>query len=211
MEAKEKIVESALELFTRYGIRSVTMDDVAKEASMSKKTLYQYFENKDSLVTDVVKKHFEIERTEFEDIKAQSHDAIHELILTAQCIRKHVFKMNPSLLLDMQKFHGVAWKEYLDFKQGTIKGQIEDNIRRGIAEGCFRSEMDPEILAIFRVESVQLVFNPKVFPNEKFDFPTVQIQIMDHFINGLLTDEGRKKYEEYSENEIAESLTTNLR
>ena len=187
------------------------MDDVAKEASMSKKTLYQYFQNKDSLVTEVVQKHFELERAEFEGIKAQADNAIHELILTAQCIRKHVYKTNPSLLLDMQKFHGLAWREYLDFKHSTIKGQIEDNIRRGIKEGYFRSEMDPEILAIFRVESVQLIFDPKVFPNDKFDFPTIQIQIMDHFINGLLTDEGRKKYEEYSENEIADSLTTNLR
>ena len=183
------------------------MDDVAREASMSKKTLYQYFQNKDNLVTDVVKNHFEIERAEFEEIKLKAHDAIHELILTAQCIRKHVYKTNPSLLLDMQKFHGAAWDEYLDFKQSTIKGQIEDNIRRGISEGCFREEMDPEILAIFRVESVQFLFDPKVFPSDKFDFPTVQIQIMDHFINGLLTEEGRKKYEEYNqlENQITHS------
>ena len=187
------------------------MDDVARDASMSKKTLYQFFQNKDALVTDVMKNHFEVERIEFEEINSKAKDAIHELILTAQCIRKHVFKTNPSLLYDMQKFHGKAWQEYLDFKHSTIRGQIEDNIKRGKAEGCFRAEMDPEILAIFRVESVQLGFDPKVFPSDKFDFPTVQMQIMDHFINGMLTEEGRKKYEEYSESEAPESLIPNLR
>jgi len=211
LEAREKIIESATELFMRYGIRSVTMDDVAKEASMSKKTLYQHFQNKDSLVTEGVKKHFEIERSEFEAIQSQADNAIHELILTAQCVRKHLFKTNPSLLLDMQKFHASAWKEYLDFKQGAIKGQIEDNIKRGIAEGYFRSGMDPEILAIFRVESVQMIFDPKVYPNDRFDFAEVQMQIMDHFINGLLTDAGRKKYEEYGENEMIDSFATSLR
>ena len=185
------------------------MDDVAKEASMSKKTLYQYFQNKDSLVTDVVKDHFKEEAAEFEEIKSQAKDAIHELILVSMCIRKHVHEMNPSLLLDMQKFHGSAWDEYLKFKHSTIRGQVKDNILRGIEEGYFRPEIDADILSIFRVESVQLLFNPKIFPYDKFDFPSVQLQIMDHFINGLLTDEGRKKYEEHNqlENQITHSNT----
>ena len=209
LEAKEKIIESATELFIRYGIRSVTMDDVAKETSMSKKTLYQYFQNKDSLVTEVVKRHFELERSEFKQIKSKAENAIHELILTAKCIRKHVYKMNPSLLLDMQKFYGAAWDEYLDFKNSTIKGQIEEIICQGIEEGCFRPEINPQILAIFRVESIQLIFDPKLFPGESFDFPTVHIQLMDHFINGLLTNEGRKRYEEYNQLEN-QTTQTNL-
>jgi len=209
LEAKDKILGSAEELFIRYGIRSVTMDDVARDASMSKKTLYQYFENKDSLVNEVVKKHFENEANEFEEINDKAENAIHEMMLVSQCLRKHVFRMNPSLLYDMQKYHGAAWDEYLKFKHTIIRGRIEDNIRKGIEEGCFREESDPEILSILRVEQVQLVFNSKIFPNDKFDFRTVQLQIMDHFVNGLLTDEGRKKYEEYTqlENQITHSNT----
>lgn len=209
MEARDKILSSAEELFIQYGIRSVTMDDVAREASMSKKTLYQYFENKDSLVTEVIKSHFINERVEFAEIRSKAKDAIHELILVSQCLRKHVFRMNPSLLFDMQKYHGAAWEEYLQFKHSIVKGQIEDNIRRGISEGCFRAEIDPEIMAIFRVEQVQLVFNPKIFQNDKFNFPSVQLQIMDHFIHGLLTDKGRKKYEEYTQLET-QITNTNL-
>jgi len=183
----------------------VTVDDAAKEAAISKKTLYRYFENKDKLVIDVVKDHFEEESAEFAEIKFLAKDAIHELILVSRCIRKHVCKTNPSLPLDMQKFHGSAWNEYLNFKQTTIKGRVEDNIRRGIERGYSRREVEPEILSIFRVEAVQILFNPDVFPTNKFDFPTVQLQIMDHFINRLLTDKGRKRGEEYnqSENQIA--------
>lgn len=192
----------------QYGIRGVTMDDVSSQSSISKKTLYQLFENKDELVTEAVKKHFEMEREEFKEIRAQSSDAIHELILTAQCIRKHVLRTNPALLLDMQKFHKKAWSEYIDFKHDTIKRQIEDNIYRGIKEGFFRKEMDAQILAIFRIESVQLVFSPKIFPYDQFDFPTVQLQIMDHFIHGLLTTEGRKKYEAYNQLENQKTQTT---
>ena len=200
-ETKEKIVEEAEALFLRLGIRSVTMDDVAKESSMSKKTLYQYFDNKDGLVSEVAINHFKQETEEFEEIQGIALDAIHEILLVTQCLRKHVFKMNPSLLLDMQKYHGAAWDAYLKFKHTTIRGNIKSNIERGIREGYFRIEINPEILSILRVEQVQLVFNPKIFPREEFDFPTVQLQLVDHFINGLLTDKGRKKYEEYTQSE----------
>lgn len=197
LEAKEKILSSAEELFIQYGIRSVTMDDVAREASMSKKTLYQYFDNKDGLVSEVALNHFEKETKEFEGIFTEAKDAIHEILMVSQCLRNHVFRMNPSLLYDMQKYHGRAWDQYLEFKQSTIRGHIERNIERGKKEGFFRQEIDARVLSILRVEGVQLVFNGKIFPREEFDFPSVQLQILDHFIHGLLTDKGRKKYEEY--------------
>ncbi|WP_436516050.1 TetR/AcrR family transcriptional regulator [Ekhidna sp. To15] len=197
MEAKEKILNSAEELFIQYGIRSVTMDDVAREASMSKKTLYQYFDNKDGLVSEVALNHFEKETKEFEEIYGQSNDSIHEILLVSQCLRKHVFRMNPSLLYDMQKYHGKAWDNYQEFKHSTIRGHIERNIERGKEEGYFREDLDAKVLSILRVEGVQLVFNTKIFPREEYDFPTVQLQILDHFVHGLLTDKGRKKYEEY--------------
>lgn len=201
LEAKEKIITSAQELFIQYGIRSVTMDDVARASSMSKKILYQYFDNKDGLVSDVVINHFEIETKEFLEIQEQATDAIHEILLVSQCLRKHVFRMNPSLLYDMQKYHGEAWGKYLEFKHTTIRGHIEENIARGKKEGFFREELDEKILSILRVEGVQLVFNTSIFPRGEFDFPTVQLQILDHFIHGLLTESGRKKYEEYMQME----------
>ena len=211
METKEKIIGSAEELFMQYGIRSVTMDDVARQSSMSKKTIYQYFDNKDSLVLAVAVNHFEREKAEFLEIENIAENAVHELILVSQCIRKHVFKMNPSLLFDMQKYHGSSWDTYLKFKHGTIRGQIMRNIERGKSEGLFRDEIDSEILSIIRVEQVQLVFDPSIFPTDKFDFRAVQMQIMDHFVNGLLTDKGRNAYREFTETEKAESSLVNLK
>ena len=205
METRQKIIASAQELYMQYGIRSVTMDDVARQSSMSKKTIYQYFDNKDALVLAVAVAHFEQERAEFLELEREAVDAVHELILVSQCLRKHVFKMNPSLLFDLQKYHGSSWDEYLKFKHETIRGHIVRNIERGKSEGVFREELDAEILSIFRVEQVQLVFNPSIFPSDKFDFRMVQLQFLDHFINGLLTDEGRKRYKEYGENEGVES------
>lgn len=173
------------------------MDDVSRAASMSKKTLYQYFDNKDGLVSEVALNHFQRETAEFEDIEKEAKDAIHEILLVSQCLRQHVFRMNPSLLYDMQKYHGQAWDQYQNFKQGTIRAHIERNIERGKEEGYFRSEINAKVLSILRVEGVQLVFNTKIFPREAFDFREVQLQILDHFVHGLLTDKGKILYEEY--------------
>lgn len=202
MEAKEKIQASAQELFIQYGIRSVTMDDVARATSMSKKTLYQYFENKNALVSEVAKNHFEQDQKEFMEIETGAHDAVDEILKVSKCLRRHIFRMNPSLLYDMQKYHGSVWEIYLKFKQTTIQGHIQRNIERGQSEGYFRKEIDAKIMSICRVEQVQLVFDPKIFPTNKFDFREIQIQIFDHFIHGLFTDKGRKKYEAYNTNEL---------
>ena len=179
------------------------MDEVARAASMSKKTLYQYFDNKDGLVSEVALHHFEQETGEFLEIEKVSKDAIDEILLVSQCLRKHVFRMNPSLLYDMKKYHGTAWDSYLKFKHATIRGHIQQNIERGQKEGFFRKEIDAKVLSTFRIEGMQLVFDPTIFPREEYDFAMVQLQILDHFIHGLLTDEGRKKYVAYTQSEYS--------
>ncbi len=202
MEVKERIVEAADELFMRLGVRSVTMDDVAREVAMSKKTLYQYFDNKDHLVSAVTERHLDLEKKEFCDIADKSDNAIHELHQIAKCLRDHMSRTNPSTLHDIQKYHRDAWNQFLDFKEAFIKGNVIDNMKRGMDEGYYRQELDPEILAVFRVEQVQMIFDNKIFPPDKFEFTRVQMQLFDHFVHGLLTEEGKKLYKNFQEEEV---------
>lgn len=199
--SKEKVLEGALEQFVRYGIRSVSMDDVARGLSMSKKTLYQHFSNKDELVSEAVRKHLTEERAEMEEIVEQSENSIEELFLLAKCLRQHVFKINPSLLFDLQKYHAEGWKVFQEFKSEFIIGQIKTNLERGIAEGYYRKELNPNILAVLRIELVELAFNDRIFPRSQFDFLEVQMQLFDHFVYGILSDEGREKYKAYQQSE----------
>ena len=196
-----------MNLFNKFGVRSVTMDDVAREVSMSKKTLYQYFTNKDGLVTAVAKYHIDKERQEFGGIAESCENAIDELYQLANCMRRNIEDMNPSLLYDLQKFHHDAWNEYLKFKNEFIRGSVEDNLNRGIAEGNYRPEIDVFIMSRFRVEQVQMIFDQKVFPPGEFKFIEIQMHLYDHFIHGLLTDEGRKIYQKYSNIDAKSTLT----
>ncbi|MEQ8547684.1 MAG: TetR/AcrR family transcriptional regulator [Cyclobacteriaceae bacterium] len=196
---KQKIVEGAEKLFMQYGVRSVSMDDVAREVSMSKKTLYQHFSNKDALVSEVGRHHMEKEKIELSNATSQAQNAIEELHLLSRCMRENIFKMNPSLLYDLQKYHREAWDIFKEFKQSFVKGHIVKNLTQGIEEGCYRKEIDPEVLAIVRLETIQLIFNQEVFPSNTFNFSDVQLQVFDHFVHGILTEKGKKLYQQYQQ------------
>ncbi len=197
LEIRQRILEKAMNLFNRYGVRSVTMDDVAREVSMSKKTLYQYFTNKDGLVSAVARFHMDLEREEYGMIASSADNAIDELHQIAKCMRKNIQDMNPSLLHDLQKFHYDAWNLYLDFKHQFVRGNVEDNLKRGITEGFYRPDINARILSTFRIEQVEMIFNPKIFPQEEFQFAEVQMHLFDHFVQGILTEKGRKLYHSY--------------
>jgi TetR/AcrR family transcriptional regulator, cholesterol catabolism regulator len=199
LDIKEKILKGGEELFMRYGVRSISMDDIARHLSVSKKTLYQYFADKEELVTMVSKSHLERSTKEYEAIRVNSTNAIEELALLSVCMKKDMENLNPGLLYDLQKFHPKAWGVWLDFKNKFIRDSVVRNLKQGIDAGFIRPEVDTEIMAAMRIELVQLAFNPEIFPRERYQLAEVQGQIFDHFVFGLVTEKGRKLYLKYKQ------------
>ncbi len=198
-DIKERILKGAMELFMKYGVRSVSMDDIARHLSISKKTIYHYFADKDDVVTLVAKDHLDKGRTEFESLRDRSKNAIDELVRISACLKKDMQEMNPSLLFDLQKYHPRAWGVWLDHKHKYIRDSVVRNLRQGIEEGYYRKDIHPEVLAVVRIELVQLAFDEKAFSYTHFNLADVQIQIFEHFVYGLLTDKGRKLFEKYKQ------------
>jgi TetR/AcrR family transcriptional regulator, cholesterol catabolism regulator len=203
-ETKDKILIGAEGLFMKYGIRSVSMDDIARHLSVSKKTLYQHFADKDELVTIMSQGHMKREVKEYEEIANASENSIDELNKISLQIKCDMEDMNPSLLFDLQKFHPKAWALWLDHKNDFIKSSIVRNLKQGISEGYFRPEINPEVMGISRLILIEAAFDGNLFPKEKFNLVDLQSQFFDHFVYGLCTDKGRKLYEKYKQ-----STTTN--
>jgi len=196
-DIKYRIVKGAMELFMKYGVRSVAMDDIARHLSVSKKTLYQYFADKDEIVTTVADIHLNHEQAQYEDLRLKAENAIDELVKISGCIKKDLQKMNPSLLFDLQKYHPKAWAAWLRHKQEHIGASIVRNLKQGIAEGFFRPEINTDILASARLELIQITFDERIFPTDRYNLAEVNLQLFDHFVYGVLTDKGRKAYEKY--------------
>jgi TetR/AcrR family transcriptional regulator, cholesterol catabolism regulator len=196
-ELKEKIVEGAAELFMRYGVRSVSMDDIARHLAVSKKTLYLHFSDKEDLVTMASIAHIEISKKQYESLTKMATNAIDELARISVCLRKDMTEMNPSLLFDLQKYHPKAWAAWLDHKNIYIRESVVRNIKQGVKEGYYREDVDPEVIAAIRIEQIPLAFDERIFPRNKFSLAEVQLQIFDHFVYGLCTDKGKKLYQKY--------------
>ena len=195
-ELRQKIVLAANELFIKYGIRSVTMDDIARHLGMSKKTIYQSFNDKDEIVSMGTQLHCDMWAKRADEISADSSNAIEELLKFSVVFREQMKKMNPNMMFDLFKYHRASWEEWIRYKREVIKQKIVETIDRGMKEGYFRKDLNTDILATLRVEQVELAFNDSVFPHDQYNFEEVQMKLFDHFIYGCLNRKGFDLYEE---------------
>jgi AcrR family transcriptional regulator len=196
MEIKDTILNGAFELYKRYGIKSITMDEVARHLSMSKKTIYQYFEDKDALVLEIVQQETKTWDSKLEEIRFSTQDVIEEMQKTSDYMRVKLSQMNPSMMFDMKKYHPKAWVVFESHKKSHILDCIKSSIERGITEGFFRADLNIEILAILRSEQISLSFDITLFDTEKYNLVDVNATLFEHFLYGICTLKGHERLSE---------------
>jgi AcrR family transcriptional regulator len=206
IETKDKILEGSLALFMKYGIRSVTMDDIARHLAVSKKTLYQHFADKDDLVIKMSEMYLDRSYRNYEQIATGSSNSIEELSKISVRMKRDMENLNQSMLFDLQKYHPKAWGLYVEHKLKIISQSVVRNIRQGIVDGFYRPEINPDIMAVTRLVLIEAAFNPELFPKDQFNFVEVQTQLFDLFVHGLCTEKGRKLYLKYKEEYYKPSL-----
>jgi AcrR family transcriptional regulator len=197
IDTKENVLCAVADLFLKYGVRSVSMDDIAHHQGISKKTIYQYFEDKNDLVNQVSTMLLEARMTEYSANSDRASNAIEELYTMSKLLRKHFSEINPSLMYDVQKYHPRAWELFLKHENDVVYHSVMDNLERGIKEGYFRAEINARVLARIRVEQIHISFDERLFPKDQFDFTDVQVQLFDHYVHGLLTESGLELYKNY--------------
>ncbi len=199
MEIKERILAKATEMCFRYGIRSVTMDDIAKELGISKKTIYTHFADKDEIIFQIMENEMSKDKCEWDELGKTSNNIIEKMINAQNLMKKTMEGMNPSIFLDIKRFHPRAWGLFQEHKHEFILKTITDDINKGIEEGLFRTNMNVDFMGRYRMEQVEMGFDPVVFPPEKFNMAEIQTTLMDHFIRGILTEKGLKTYNTYQQ------------
>ena len=144
---------------------------------------------------EVCRLHLRCWEERLQAIGVSASDAIEELLGYSQVLREQFSEMNPTVMFDLFKFHRGTWEDLAAFKSNVVKEHLRRTLRRGMADGFFRDNLDVEILAALRVEEVEMGFDDGIFPHARFTLEQVQLQLFDHFIHGLLTDKGRARYE----------------
>jgi len=199
MTIKERIQASAYGLFMQFGIRSVSMDDIANQLGMSKKTLYQYFADKDELVEVVVDAHIKVMQADCVNCRKDARDAIHEIFITMERIIEQFSNMNPMVLNDLAKFHYKAYQRFREHKDHFLARIIRDNIDWGKKEELYRPDINTDIMSKYRLESMMIPFNVSVFPPGRYNLAELSGVIIEHFAYGLVTIKGHKLIQKYKQ------------
>ncbi len=200
-ESKERIVSSVTDLIYRFGVRSITMDDVARHLAVSKKTLYRYFADKNDMVYQCCLYDLDKRKAAFATIQAKAVDSVQELVLMMENMQTMLSSINPNLLFEVRKYHQQAWQIYVEFKEQFMMQSISNNLVRGMEAGIYREDLNVRILARLRLEEVEMGFNPDVYPSTKFHLKDVQMGLFDHFLHGITTPKGQKLIQRYKNQE----------
>ena len=197
MEIKNRIKEKADELYRRYGVKSVTMDEIASQLGVSKKTIYQSFSDKNQLVEEVVADMLNDNKNTCRFGIVEAGNAIHELFLVMEGVKEMLANLNPSFVFDIQRGHPRAYKKFVNYKNDFILKTLIANIQRGKEEGLYRPEMNTDIISRFRLETMMLPFNEEVFPRTHYAVLELQTELVEYFLYGMVTLKGYELIKQY--------------
>ncbi len=184
----------------KYGVRSVSMDDIATALGISKKTIYQYFVDKDELVDAIIDATLQDNQSKCTRHHHTAQNAVEEVFKAKQLLREMFSDINPSILYDLQKYHPKAFSRFLKHKNDFLFTLLKTNLEKGIAEELYRPEINVDIITRFRLESMLMPFNPDFFSRHKL--LEVEEQLLEHFLFGIVSLKGYKlilKYKHESE------------
>jgi AcrR family transcriptional regulator len=197
MQARDRILGISEKLFLKHGARRITMDDIALDAGISKKTLYQHFDDKHALIFQVTKGLLLRIEAQIDYCSKHSNNALDEMIQLMECTSEVFRNINPIMLFDLHDHFPRSWKLYQKHKKTYLQMSVASNIKRGIREKLYRSDIDPDIVAMIRLAQMDSLFNAEMMPIKKNDFLRLREQTTMMFLHGLLSDQGRDMLRSY--------------
>lgn len=192
MESSQSIFEKVEELFLNYGIKSITMDDISKELGISKKTLYQFVENKTDLINKTLSLHIESEKVEIEKIHKIAKDPIQELLLVAKHVLQHLRKIKPNTVFDLKKYYRDAWGLIEEFHQSFVYELMKSNLNEGLKQGIYREGLDADVLAKLYSATGFALVDEGIFPLKDYNRKELFKQFIFYHIHGIASPKGLK-------------------
>ena len=190
MSKKEKIVNGALELYMRMGVKSVNMDEVATNLGISKKTLYVYFDNKQDLVNHCFQKHYDLVSEIINTSAAQFENAIDELFAIDESCSIIMKQTNPYLLGELKRYYPNTWALIEQLKQKVLFNIMKKNLNKGIKQEIYRKEIDVDVIAKLMINRIDTLINEEVFPLTQYDFRKLLTEIRIYHLRGIATKKG---------------------
>jgi TetR/AcrR family transcriptional regulator, cholesterol catabolism regulator len=199
MEPKALVIlEKVSVLYMKYGIRSVTMDDVARELGISKKTLYEHFADKSELVKCFIELQLGSMDKEFLNLSQKKINAIERLLEISDMMIRFMRDFNPSVNFDLQKYYSEIWSLLMEFKRDQVFIYFKENLTQGISEGLYRKDMNPDIIARMYMLTIVAIMDTDFAPLIMNSLSPVFREIITYHIRGIATKKGLDLFESIS-------------
>ena len=192
----ERILSTAMTQFTRQGVRSVKMDDLAGALGISKRTLYELYSNKEDLLFEGVKRFYERKRQEDKRIKEGSGNVMDTLLRLYQHAVMQQKQVNPVFYTDLEHYPNIV--AYLHEEAKKTHEERKQFIQRGVEEGYFRSDVNIElVLQVFEIIAGHLVHDRLI---TRYSLSEIYNSVIFLSLRGLCTEQGLKRLDQFLEN-----------
>lgn len=189
---RETILQTASQMFLNHGFKSVTMDDIANEMGISKKTIYTHYSNKNDLVKATADYVFNVITSAIEKCALESENPIKELYNIKEVIADLLKDENSSPQHQMQKYYPKIHRELMSRQFSRIILSITDNLERGVQQGLYRKEINIPFIARLYFGSMNLTKSEDLFPNQEFPKKMVKDQFLEYHLRGIITPKGEQ-------------------
>ena len=182
---KDRIIAEARQLFSHFGVKTVRLDDIAHQLGISKKTVYQYFADKEELVRLMLENQLNETLHEATAIHSQAANPIVGALQIWDRLIRYRQTVNPNLFRDIERHYPTAWGFFQRFRTQYINTILIANLRQGVEQGLYRTDLNEPVIAWLWAEQSQWEV-----PDERY-----REIIKRHFVRGLLTQKGLTVYE----------------
>jgi AcrR family transcriptional regulator len=190
MEVRKKIIDEATRQFLQYGVRNVTMDGIAASLGMSKRTVYELFKDKTSLVHSCLEVLAEKHKSKNEEIQHSSKNVIETIFSFMQEGIKAMNSINPVFFRDLEKLYPKTWNNLHMENEKEALSLSQELLQKGISEGLFRQEINIPIVAKLFYQQMNLLADEKVFPRNEYNYSDVFQSLTINFMRGISTTKG---------------------
>ena len=189
---KNKILHKAIDLFLTYGVKSVTMDDIAKELAISKKTIYTFFATKTKLVEATTSFLFDKINSEIISICAAGKNPVKELFLIKSLVLEHLKNEETSPQYQLQKYYPELFDSLKQKQFNTVNDCISKNLQKGMDDGYYRKDLDLNSITRFYFIGIMGLKNIELFPVDSFNMPYLMKTYLEYHIRAIATEKGLK-------------------
>ncbi len=187
---REELINKVHDLFMRYGIKSLTMDDIAQNLKVSKKTVYSVVKDKAELVSAVMDVACEKDKSVANHIMETFDNAIDEVVEITKYVSNMLRQMHPSIYYDLEKYYPEAWKKLNNLKNEFHYKIITKNLEIGVKQGLYRPNLNPPVIAKIYIQKIDLVFTGEIFSTSKYRLDEVFDELMRYHIYGIASTKG---------------------